>query len=278
MKIQEIMTKEVVYAEVPGRSSEALELILRKNISGLPVVKKGTREVMGVVTRDDFARHPEEGQLALLMTKEITTISPEADILEAARILENRAFRRLPVVQNGELVGILSVSDIVRKAIAGMEIEEPIENYMEEKISAIWEGTPIKVAFELMRLSESRALPVLDSQGKLVGVIADTDLLQVTHMTESTEKSEISLGTEGDRWGWDSKDIIYITKKRLELPDQVVGEVMVRNVVSATKKTSVSECARKMAKSGVEQIPVIDAEGELIGIVRDVALLEALRK
>ncbi|RLG58391.1 MAG: inosine-5-monophosphate dehydrogenase, partial [Candidatus Hydrothermarchaeota archaeon] len=245
MKVKDIMTKDVIYAEVPGTSASALELILKHNVSGLPVVKKGTKQLVGVVTRDDFNRKPEEGQLALLMTRNVVTISPDADIKEAIEIFLREEFKRLPVVEDGELVGILTISDIIWKYIATRKFDESIEKYMRTSLAAIWEGTPLKVSLEIMRLSNSRALPVLNDEGKLVGIVADTDLLKELEITESTEKSELFGGTEGDKWGWDSKNVIYITKKKLELPDKPVKEVMVKKVITATKKTSVSEVAKK---------------------------------
>ena len=87
------MTKEVVYAEVPGDASGALEIILEKNVSGMPVVKRGTSEIVGVVTRNDFSRRPSETQLGLLMTKDVTTIAPGADIKEAVNLFLNKKFR-----------------------------------------------------------------------------------------------------------------------------------------------------------------------------------------
>jgi CBS domain-containing protein len=277
MKIKDIMTKEVVYAEVPGSATEALELILSKNVSGVPVVKRGTKEIMGVVTRNDFNRRPDEGQLALLMTRDVATISPEADIREAANIFRERGFRRLPVVENHDLVGIVTVSDIVWKALARMKMNDPVGKYMEKNLTAVWEGTPLKVAYELMRISGARALPVLDSEASLVGIIGDTDVLKVVQLRESTEKSETSSSTEGDRWGWDSKSVVYITKKKLEVPDVPVKNLMVKKVITATKKTSVTECAKRMANARIEQVPIIDAEGRITGIVRDVDLIRALK-
>jgi len=88
--------------------------------------------------------------------------------------------------------------------------------------------------------------------------------------------SELSGGTEGDKWGWDTKNIIYITKKRLEFPDKVVKDIMVEKVVIVRKKTAISEAAKRMAKNRIEQIPVINAEGDLIGIVRDSDMIQAL--
>lgn len=276
MKVREIMTESVIYAEVPGSAIEALEKIIKNNISGLPVVKKGTRELLGIVTRNDFSKHPEETQLALLMTRDVTSLDLETEVRDAAKIFLEKEFRRLPIVKNKELLGILTISDVVWKAVSRMEIEEPIEKYMEETIFAIWDGTPLKVAYELMRLSRGRALPVLDSEAKLCGIVGENDLLRAAQLTESTHKSEMSAGSEGDRWGWDSKNVIYITKKKLALPDKTAGDTMVKNVITAIKKTSVSECAKKMAKAKIEQLPVIDAEGNLIGMIRDTDILKAI--
>jgi CBS domain-containing protein len=276
VKVKDIMTEDVVYAEVPSSAADALKTILEKNLSGMPVVKRGTKKLLGMVSRDDFSRHPEETQLALLMTRDVVTITPEADVKEAARILMEKRFRRLPVVSDGELIGIISVIDIVGRAIAKMPIKETIERYMEDRIMVVWDETPLKVAYALMRLSGSHAVPVLDSEAKLVGVVADIDLLSVAQIKESTKKSEMSGGTEGDKWGWDSKNVIYITTRKLELPDKKVREVMVKNVITATRSTTVTECARRMAKYRLEQLPVIDAEGNIIGIIRDVNLLKTL--
>lgn len=270
------MTKDVVCAEVPGSTAEALDLILKKNVSGVPVVKRGTKEVIGIVTRNDFSRNPEESQLALLMRRDVITIPLDADIKEACDIFLKKDFRRLPVVKNNHLVGIITVSDIVRRAIAKMNIQSPVGKYMEENLTTIWEDTPLKVACEIMRLSGSMALPVLNSEGALVGIIDDTDILKAFELTESIEKSETSSGTEGDRWGWDSKSVIYITKKKLEIPDINVKELMVKSVITVTKRTPVSKCAKKMANAKIEQVPIIDAEGKLIGIVRDTDLLKAI--
>ncbi len=276
MKVRDIMTSNVIYAELPGNRSDVLELLIKHNISGVPVVKRSTKELMGIVTRNDLARKPEEEQLALLMTKNVKTISPEEDIKKAVEIFSQGKFRRLPVVEDGKLVGIITVSDVVWKYITNLGLKEPVENYMREKITTIWEGTPLNVAYEIMRLSGERALPVLNDEGKLSGIIGDTDLLAVLQVNESTVKSELSGGTEGDKWGWDSKNIVYITRRSLEFPDKTVGEVMVKKVITVTRKTSVSETAKKMARNRIEQIPVINAEGDIIGLVRDTDLIRAV--
>lgn len=277
MKARDIMTKDVICAEVPGTSEEALNLIIKNDVSGLPVIKKNTKKLVGIVTRSDFARNPDENQLALLMAKDVITTSPDTDIKEITKTFLVAGFRRLPVVEDDQLIGVITPEDIVWKAISKMNIKDPVVKYMLKYFPAIWRDTPIKVASEIIRLSGARALPVLDSDARLSGIVADTDFLKVAKLIESTKKSEMSGGTEGDAWGWDSKNIIYVTTRRLEVPDMAVSEIVTEKVISATKGTSVSECAKKMSRHKIEQVPVIDAEGKVIGLVRDIDLLRILR-
>jgi CBS domain-containing protein len=247
MLVKDIMTKDVICAEVPARSEEALNLIIKHNVTGLPVIKKGTKNLM-------------------------------ADVKEAVKTLLVAGIKRLPVVdEDNNISGIVTSEDLVWKAVSNLDSDEKVVNYMMKSFTAVWKDTPLKVAFEIMQLSGSRALLVLDSNAKLYGVLTDTDLLKVAQLTESTNKSEMSGGTEGDSWGWDSKNIIYITKRSLEVPDKTVADVIAEKVVTATKGTKVSECAKRMSAARIELVPVIDAEGNTVGIVRDVDLLRALK-
>jgi CBS domain-containing protein len=51
MLVKDIMTKDVICAEVPARSEEALNLIIKHNVTGLPVIKKGTKNLMGIISK-----------------------------------------------------------------------------------------------------------------------------------------------------------------------------------------------------------------------------------
>ena len=279
MKVKEIMEKNVVYAEVPGKSEEALSLLLKHNLTALPVVKEKTKKVVGMVSRSDFAAKPGEEQLALLMTKNVITAKDDDDIKDIVKNILVSGVKRLPVVdKDGNLTGIITSEDIVWKAIAKMNISEPIANYMLKYFVAIWEETPLNVAAEIMRLANTKIAVVLNSDSKLSGIISDADMLKAATLEERTEKSESGAGGEGEAWAWESKSVVYITKRTLELPDIKVKDVATKSVVTVTKSTTVSECAAKMARNKIEVIPVIEGEGRIIGVVRDIDLLRVLKK
>ena len=53
MLVKEVMSEDIHYIQVPGNRLNALELMREKNVSGLPVVKSGTKKLVGIVTRED---------------------------------------------------------------------------------------------------------------------------------------------------------------------------------------------------------------------------------
>ncbi|MCS7385976.1 MAG: CBS domain-containing protein [archaeon GB-1867-005] len=279
MKVKDIMTTNVIYAEVPGTREQVLRLMTKHKVMGLPVVKKGTKRVVGIVTRTDLMKKPMEEQLALLMTRDPITVNPETPINEVARILWERDIRRLPVVVgDNELVGVITVADIVYKAIANMNVIKPIKDFVTRKITAVWEKTPLPAAYTIMRLAKVQALPVIDSKGKLTGIISDSDIISVCEITLKEHTSATKAATEGQEWDWDTVTILYISSRELTLPDKPVEEVMVKRVITAVEQTPVSLCARKMRRYDIDQLPVLDAKGNLIGMIRDIDLLQILFK
>ena len=120
--VRDVMVREVAYAEIPGNRDDVLKALQDRKVSGLPVVKKG--EVVGIITRSDLLRNREEDQTALLMTRDPVVISPDRSIVEASKLLIQHKIRRLPVVEGKELVGLVTVADIVRVICAEYAVDE----------------------------------------------------------------------------------------------------------------------------------------------------------
>ncbi len=276
MQVKDVMTKEVKWAEVPGTRAEALELLRKLGASAVPVVKRGTDELVGVVTLRKLFETPGEEQLAMLVNRDVPTVALSDKLEEAAKRLLTTRARRLPVLKNEKLVGIITVRDIVYRAIVEMGIERPASDFMRPHIIAVWGGTPLKAAVEIMDLSGFRALPAIDEAGNLVGIVDDADILKVSDVETEARMSQMTGRSEGDSWTWDSENRIYITKRKLKVPDKLVRDVMTKELVTITRKTPVSRTAQLMKQHRIEQTPVMSADGKLAGIVRDVDLLRAL--
>jgi CBS domain-containing protein len=139
MRVSEVMTREVVTVRPETPIHEAAALMASRGISGVPVVE-AEGHVVGILSEGDLIirqkpREPlpwwrqffadaealaREYRKAMgttagaVMTTEVLSIGPEAPLAAAAMILHEQRIRRLPVVANGRLVGIVSRGDLVR--------------------------------------------------------------------------------------------------------------------------------------------------------------------
>ncbi|MDQ1313253.1 CBS domain-containing protein [Methanothrix sp.] len=273
--VRDVMVREVAYAEIPGNRDDVLKTLQDRKVSGLPVVKKG--EVVGIITRSDLLRNREEDQTALLMTRDPVLISPDRSIVEASKILIQHKIRRLPVVEGKELVGLITVADIVRVA-EGMNIEESIEPYLEKETVVLWSEMPLPVAGSLMEFAAVEACPVIDTDLKLVGMISDRDLIKASVIEDSVEKTDMSADGGEDAWMWDRvmRTINkYYTVSRIKLRDIPVREAMVPPK-TAFKTDKVSDCAAVMRKNRIDQMPVVKTSRKLMGMLKDTDILRAL--
>ncbi len=273
--VRDVMVREVAYAEIPGNRDDVLKALQDRKVSGLPVVKKG--EVVGIITRSDLLRNREEDQTALLMTRDPVLISPDRSIVEASKILIQHKIRRLPVVEGKELVGLITVADIVRVA-EGMNIEESIEPYLEKETVVLWSEMPLPVAGSIMEFAAVEACPVIDTDLKLVGMISDRDLIKASVIEDSVEKTDMSADGGEDAWMWDRvmRTINkYYTVSRIKLRDIPVREAMVPPK-TAFKTDKVSDCAAVMRKNRIDQMPVVKTSRKLMGMLKDTDILRAL--
>ncbi|HII07239.1 MAG TPA: CBS domain-containing protein [Methanotrichaceae archaeon] len=269
------MVSEVAYATIPGSRDEVLKTLKERHVSGVPVVKGS--ELVGMVTRSDLLRNPEEEQTALLMTRDPVVIRSDDSVIEAARLLAENDIRRLPVIENGTLVGIVSVADIVR-VIADLDIKRPIERYFEKTTVAVWDEMPLPVVGAVMEYANVQASPVLDSDLKLVGIVSDRDLINASVIEDSVEMSNMSSASEEDEWTWEStRDTLnfYYGVSRIELRKIPVKQAMVP-AVTAIKSSEVSESARVMRREKIDQLPVVTSHQKLSGMLKDSDLLWAL--
>jgi CBS domain-containing protein len=269
MTVADYMTTEVVRIEIPGNRDDVLKILKRTGISGVPVLKEGN--LVGIITRKDLLRKSDETQLGLLMTRDPVTVGPDTSVQEAARLLIEHNIRRLPVVDSGELVGLVSVADLIH-ALAQMRIREEIKDRYVSQTYALWEETPLPLVARIMEISGFEAIPILDAESKLQGIISERDLIRHSSIEDMVEVSDFSNGTDDDEWTWESiRDMHTISYgiSRIQLPERPVKSAMITNVISVPLNAEVSECALKMKRGRVDQLPVVNGEKKLVAMLFD---------
>jgi CBS-domain-containing membrane protein len=146
MIVADYMTRKVITIAPDTAISEAAKLMLEHKVSGLPVVD-GRGHIVGIVSERDLLRRRADekreqrphwlqllnetagstGEVAQfqsrkvneVMTPDPATVAASASLKEASRLIEQHGFKRLPVVENGKLVGIIARADLVRALAHG---------------------------------------------------------------------------------------------------------------------------------------------------------------
>lgn len=118
MKVKDIMTKNVKTIS-PNATMEEAAQEMRKNKIGCLVVVEGEKPI-GIITERDLAYKiiaqgkNLETKVKEVMSSDLKTIDKDANIKQAARLMASHVIRRLPVVEKGKLVGIVTIDDIMR--------------------------------------------------------------------------------------------------------------------------------------------------------------------
>lgn len=274
MKVQDVMTTDPVCAKVPGSRDDLFELIREHGITSFPVLKEGTKQVVGIVTETDIVSKPSETQLALLMTKNPMTISPKATIAEAIKIMTENNFRQMPVVGSKGFVGMITIGDVIAKVIAITSSEKTIEEYMSHTALGIWQETPLPTAQKIMEYAGAESALVFDDKAKMEGIITMVDFVKFFDAISSEKRSDNTAG-EGKEGSWDAVSTIIVHTKDLTLPNVPVKDIMTKEVVTTFSKATLSEVAKKMRRMALYQMPVVNSKGDIIGMIRDFDLLKA---
>ncbi|HVM70971.1 MAG TPA: CBS domain-containing protein [Anaerolineales bacterium] len=116
-----------------------------------------------------------ELKISEIMTRDVKATTPGTRISDLLEILRVRHMSGLPVLENNELIGIISIEDIVH-AMAQNDLSAPVSKHMSTRIYTVKEFEPVVRAIEKFSQYRVGRLPVLNEYGKLVGIITKGDI------------------------------------------------------------------------------------------------------
>ena len=121
MKVREIMSKQVVRIHPDEPVEVAARLLTHYNVGAVPVCGNDGR-LRGIVTDRDLVtrcvaagRHAGTTRVGDVMTGRVICAGPEMDVADAAQLMGRQQVRRLPVVENGRICGMVSLGDLARR-------------------------------------------------------------------------------------------------------------------------------------------------------------------
>ena len=134
MRVKDCMTKQVVSVGAGEPVSVAARLMARYNLGALPV-RGADGQLEGMLTDRDIVlrciaaeRSPKAVRVREVMTRSVAAAAPDTDATAAAGIMAARQVRRLPVTEEGRLVGMVSLADLSRRPDYMMEAAEALED------------------------------------------------------------------------------------------------------------------------------------------------------
>ena len=190
-EISSIMEEDVITLHEGDSIEDAIKMMLQGNVSGFPIVDE-ERKVIGIVSERDFvslvANIITGKRVADFMSRDVVSVRPDTKVEDAARVMISNDFRRLPIVHEGVMTGVVTTSDIVNYLGSGEVFEKLVTGNMHEAL-----GVPIKViareapvtvepdldlgeAADLMIARDVSVLPVV-VDGALLGIVTERDFL-----------------------------------------------------------------------------------------------------
>lgn len=204
--VREVMSDPTWTVEGTEDLERIVPEMLSRNVGAVPVVN-GRRSLAGLLTETDVLRHLEDDlrgkhRVRDLMTTDVTTVHPQASLSQAIQRMEEGDFHQVPVMEDGgTLVGILTLSDIVfsdwfepgprsSKRVVRTRRDEPgrkdretsldgvVRDAMREEVRTLEADQDVVAALHLMQQFEINALPVMDDDGAVEGILSRTDVLR----------------------------------------------------------------------------------------------------
>jgi CBS domain-containing protein len=130
-RIREVMTPSPETVEPGKPATEAAKLMKKADAGMIPVVQDG--QLLGTVTDRDIVlrviaegKNPVSTTVGEIASAEVITVAPEQDLGDALHLMAKHQVRRLPVVENGRLVGVLAQADVAREGDE-REVGETVE-------------------------------------------------------------------------------------------------------------------------------------------------------
>ena len=257
MKVKDVMTKEVISVDKDVNLNHVLNLMKKHEITKIPVVEN--KKLIGTITDNTIAYKlgsirkrgiPASRLHASSVTeKDIEKVSPDEDVKTILKKVGEPGPTMLNVVENDKLVGVVTKADL----LALVKSNKRLIEIMQRKLHIISPDDRVIHARRMMIDQNVARLPVVQ-QGKLVGIISDTEIA----FALADIKRSISLG-----------------RQKHHLEELLVQDVMHTPAIWAPPNMTASDAAKIMLKNNVGALPIIENDS-IIGIVTRTDLLKTV--
>ena len=262
-----IKTLMITNPPIVSVSSKLLEAFKKVNERGIGRVIVADNEIKGIISTRDLLTYIVErcengcdkGDIFSLVDKDVIRVMTpnpvyvfeDDDVLDALSLMVARNFGSLPVVNNEKKVtGIVTEREML---LVFQDLDQlfPVKEFMTRRVTSVYEDVPMFDATRLMIKRGFRRLPVVDEEGKVVGIITAADALKL--VAKAILKNEPEM---------------FFSKK--------VKEVATTEIYTIDPEKSVNEAAMTMIMKKIGSLLILDPQNKPIGIITERDLIIAL--
>ena len=199
-----------------------------------------------------------------IMTRALFACDMRSDLGTAARVMWEHDCGCVPVINAYQvLMGIVTDRDVAMAAyLQGKRLADiAVTDVMRHCVHACEEGVSVELAQQIMRNAKIKRLPVVDSRGRLIGLVALSDLLAAAH----ADASEISAVIDT----LDLTSCHHSLSGTEESEMKHVADIMSRQVSSCHMNESMNRAAQLMWEQDCGCIPIVDDDRRVVGIITD---------
>jgi CBS domain-containing protein len=304
MPIREVMRIAATSVSPQTPVDQVVDRLIHRGYRSLPVVD-GTKQVVGIITDGDLLEHsgllarlslqeelgPEQLQRQLeelqlsgttagdIMTQPVISLQMECTVRDAITVMLEKDLKRLPVVDgNGSFAGLVSRVDLLRtldyhRGDVHSQIAAPpragssVSELMHTEFPAVGPDARLEEILQALETSRRRRVLVLDDRGRPLGIITDGDLLRRSQHGADPGLVSRLRGLVTGR-----------LKPNVSLPaaDEMAAELMTTPIFSVVEDTPLEEALRKMLRHRIKRLPVLNEDGQVVGLLGRASLLAGL--
>ena len=257
MKIKNIMSENVVSIDKNLNICDCLRMMYKDNLSRIPVTStnENKKVLVGIISEKDIADKlgsakygnlaPSHFHVSTVMVKDLITVDADDDLTDVAKILIEKNIGAIPVLSDGEMVGIVTKSDFIYLCKAKAYEKISVKDIMTTDIVSISADDRLVHARKVIMDSEIGRL-LLTEDNELAGIITSKDIAKafVSFRKHTPDKYQAS-----------------------QIKELIAGDFMSTNVETISQDATIPQLADAMIETGYNGYPVVDYDDQIIGIV-----------
>ena len=263
MQIKNLMSEDLITVDKDQNLTDALKLLRKHNVSRLPVTNN--KELVGIISERDIANKLGSSKyenmpasrlhVSSVMVKDVITVPQSMQLGEVAKIMLEKGIGSVPVMEDDNMVGIVSKADFVTLANGIAFDKISVREVMCRDVVTVSPSERIVHARRQMLEAHIGRLPVVDDE-KLVGMVTSKDLMRafIEFRKSVPEKYQ-----------------------KAQIKDLLVEDIMSSNPVFVSRDMSITEISNIIMDTGFNGLPVVE-DGEVVGIITQTDILRLIEK